>query len=120
MEVRGTFFLAGGRRWGASLGGQINHNSYKKDETITTYHQYTSVGVIHAHVVPLGTHSTTCSVSVSSSTARPKTSAVLVSGSMIRGSPSTANHYTHNKVVVAIKYSLIHYFTIRNSGYQEE
>ncbi len=63
---------------------------------------------------------TMCSVSVSSSTTRPKTSAVLVSGSMIRDSPSTANHYTRNKVVVAIKYSLVHYFTIRSSGYQEE
>ncbi len=61
-----------------------------------------------------------CSVSVSSSTTRPKTSAILVSGSMIQGSPSTANHCTRNKVVVAIKYSLIHYFTICNSGYQEE
>ncbi len=61
-----------------------------------------------------------CSVSVSSSTTRLKTSAVLVSGSMIRGSPSTANHYTRHKVVVATKYSLIHYFTIRSSGYQEE
>ncbi len=61
-----------------------------------------------------------CSVSVSSSTTRPKTSAVLVSWLMIRGSPSTANHYTRNKVVVVIKYSLIHYFTIRSSGYQEK
>ncbi len=60
-----------------------------------------------------------CSVLVSSLTTRPKISAVLVPGSMIRDSPSTTDHYTRNKVVIAIKYSLIHYFTILSPGYQK-
>ncbi len=43
---------------------------------------------------------------------------LLVFGSIIRGSSLNVNHYTLNKVVIAIKYSLIHYFTILSPGYR--
>ncbi len=60
-----------------------------------------------------------CSGLVSSLTTRPKLSAVFTSRSITWDSSITANHHTRNKVVTAIKYSLIHYFTILSSGYQK-